>query len=77
MKKFEWPKIENWEHDHLDRIRNDADDYLCEYYNVDDVHSLSQEQIQQVVDFVDAHKDKNTLMCQGLSDVIMWLYQEQ
>lgn len=67
---FEWHRI----HKHEDNIENDVTDrvfeYVCEYYEVEDILDLTEEQISQVQDFRDKLNEFSVMQI-GFSNLIM------
>jgi hypothetical protein len=45
---FEWNRIHKWEENHEHSITEDVYEYVLEYYGVESVEELTQEQIDEV-----------------------------
>ena len=45
---FEWNRIHKWEENIEREVTDAVYEYVCEYYEVDDISELSEEQIAQV-----------------------------
>jgi len=67
---FEWHRI----HKHEDNIENDVTDrvfeYVCEYYEVEDILDLTEEQISELEDFRDKLNEFSVMQI-GFSNLIM------
>jgi len=50
---FEWNKMYKWEENYERSIDAGIEEYVCEFYNVEEVLELSQDQIDDIQIFVD------------------------
>lgn len=66
---FEWSRMykheENIERDVIERVEQ----YICEYYNIDDIEDMSEKEFEEVQQFYDEMNEYSP-MCLGFSDVI-------
>ena len=70
---FEWNRIHKTEDNFVMEISDRVFTYVCEYYKVDDVMDLSQDQIQEIIDFRDNQLHEFSVMQAGFSDLISLL----
>ena len=70
---FEWNRIHKTEDNFVMQISDCVFTYVCEYYKVDDVMDLSQDQIQEIIDFRDNQLHEFSVMQAGFSDLISLL----
>ena len=48
---FEWNRIHKWE-DNIEReVTDGVFEYVCEYYEVDDVNDLTKDQLLDIIEF--------------------------
>jgi len=73
MSTFEWPLMDEWEEEIRNKVRDEAAEYLLEYYNIQNVDELTKDQVSAIRNFIDNPDNKYSLMCQGLANIIMWL----
>ena len=50
---FEWNRIHKWEERYENDIIDDVVSYITEYYEVDDIQDLTQDQIAEIEDYRD------------------------
>jgi len=66
---FEWNRIHKWE-ENLERDATDGVyEYVCEYYEIDDVEELTEKQLAEVEAFRD-ELNEYSLMQIGFSNLI-------
>ena len=70
---FEWNRINKTEDNFVMEISDRVFTYVCEYYKVDDVMDLSQDQMQEIIDFRDNQLHEFSVMQAGFSDLISLL----
>ena len=70
---FEWNRINKTEDNFVMEISDRVFTYVREYYKVDDVMDLSQDQIQEIIDFRDNQLHEFSVMQAGFSDLISLL----
>jgi hypothetical protein len=67
---FEWPKIyksEEWfEHQATEWVF----DYVCEFYDVEDIEDLTEEQIDEIVQYRENDLSDYSPMQMGFSNII-------
>ena len=66
---FTWPRIHKWEENIEREITDSIWEYICEFYNVEEITDLTLEQIQEVEAFKD-NLNKYSIMHLGFSNVI-------
>jgi len=70
---FEWSRIHKWEENHERRIIEDIEEYVCEYYKVDDIFDLTEEQVNDLENFRNNDLNEYSVMQVGFSDILMRL----
>ena len=70
---FEWNRMNKTEDNFVMEISDCVFKYVCEYYKVDDVMDLSQDQMQEIIDFRDNQLHEFSVMQAGFSDLISLL----
>ena len=70
---FIWNRIHKTEENFIREISDHVFSYVCEYYQVEDVMDLSQDQIEEIIDFRDNHLHEYSVMQAGFSDLISML----
>lgn len=74
---FEWHRIHKWEDRYEQDIVDDVVSYITEYYGVDEISDLSQEQIDEIEDFKENHLNEYSVMQWGFSWVMSTWDSEQ
>jgi len=69
---FEWGNIYRYEEEIDNRIAEEANEYVREYYDVDDTDKLTEDQINELREFVDTLGNENFLMTRGVQNIIDW-----
>lgn len=72
---FEWNRIHKWE-DNIEReVTDGVYEYVCEYYNIEDIEDLTQEQIDEIDKFRNQLQEHSTMQI-GFSNLIShWLHK--
>lgn len=72
---FEWIKMHKWE-DNIEReIIDSVYEYVCEYYDVEDIDNLNQDQIDEI-DSYRNELNEHSIMQLGFSSLIsQWLHR--
>ena len=70
---FEWSRIHKWEENHERSIIDDVEEYICEYYDVEEIWDLSEEQVNDLENFRNNDLDEYSVMQVGFSDILMRL----
>ena len=70
---FEWIKLHKWE-DNIERdIISNVEEYICEYYNVEMIDFLSEDQVKDIRKFSKNEVSEHSFMQIGFTHVIeMW-----
>lgn len=66
--KFKWDRMYKWEDNIEYTINNEVEEFLMEYYEVDDLLTLTAEQIESIRDF--AEENSYSVMARGLFRVV-------
>ena len=70
---FEWGRIHKWEENIERDIIQSVEEYICEFYDVEMIDFLSEEQIKEVHVFSKDVLNSESIMQFGLKHVIeMW-----
>jgi hypothetical protein len=67
---FEWPRIHKWEDNLYNYAREWVEEFVFEYYGVEEVIQLTEEQIQEITDFRDNELNEYSPLQAGFSDLI-------
>ena len=67
---FEWPKIHKWEENIERQVTDAAFEYICEFYQVEDVENLTEEQIDEIIKFKDEQLNEYSVLQWGLSNAV-------
>ena len=70
---FDWNRIHKTEENFIREISDRVFSYVCEFYQVEDVMDLLQDQIQEIIDFRDNQLHEYSVMQAGFSDLISML----
>jgi hypothetical protein len=70
---FEWDRIDKAEENFVREISNRVFSYVCEFYQVENIIDLSQDLIQEIIDYRDNHLHEYSVMQAGFSDLISML----
>ena len=65
---FAWGRIHKWEENYERDITEDVRTYVCEYYGVDDITELTEEQINEVQAYRD-ELNEYSVMQWGFSNI--------
>ena len=67
---FNWKKMYKWAENHERNITEDVYEYVCEYYSVESVDELTQEQINEITAYRDEIFEYHSIMQIGFSNLI-------
>jgi len=67
---FEWGRIHKWEENHERSIMEDVEEYVCEYFSVDEIWDLTEEQINDIANFCNNDLNEYSVMQVGFRDVL-------
>lgn len=67
---FTWERIHKWDENIESKITEEAYDYVEDFYGVDDIYSLTEDQIREISEFVEDPNTEYYLMCVGLRSII-------
>ena len=67
---FEWNRIHKWEENIEREVTDAVYEYVCEYYEVDDISELTEEQIAQVEGYRDHELSEFSVLQIGFSNII-------
>lgn len=67
---FEWPKIYKFEGWVEDQATEWVFDYICEFYDVEDIEDLTEEQIDEIVQYRENDLSDYSPMQMGFSNII-------
>lgn len=66
---FEWSRIHKWEENHERSIIEDVEEYICEYYEVDDIFDLTEEQVTDIENFCNNDLHEYSVMQVGFNNI--------
>ena len=67
---FEWPKIYKSEEWFEQQATEWVFDYICEFYDVEDIEDLTEEQIEEIVQYRENDLNEYSPMQMGFSNII-------
>ena len=67
---FEWPKIYKSEEWFEQQATEWVFDYVCEFYDVEDIEELTEEQIDEIVQYRENDLNEYSPMQLGFSNII-------
>jgi len=67
---FSWDRIHKWEEDYERDITNDVIEYVCEFFTVDDIFDLTQDQINEIENFCNNDISEYSVMQIGFSNLL-------
>ena len=70
---FEWDRIHKWEENYERDITDDVIDYVCEYYAVEDIFDLTEEQINDIENFRNNDLNEYSVMQVGFAEIMAQL----
>ena len=70
---FEWNRIHKWEENYERDITDDVIEYICEYYEVESIFDLTEEQVGDIDNFRSNELNEYSVMQVGFSNVMMQL----
>ena len=68
--EFVWNRIHKWEENIEREVTDAVYEYVCEYYEVDDISELTEEQIAQVEGYRDHELSEFRVLQIGFSNII-------
>ena len=68
---FEWPRIHKWEDNILREIDESVQEYVFEFYGVEEIEELTEEQIEELRDFIEGDHE-GSIMSSGFYTLINW-----
>ena len=68
--EFAWNRIHKWEENIEREVTDAVYEYVCEYYKVDDISELTEEQIAQVEGYRDHELNEFSVLQIGFSNII-------
>lgn len=68
--EFVWNRIYKWEENIEREVTDAVYEYVCEYYVVDDISELTEEQIAQVEGYRDHELNEFSVLQIGFSNII-------
>ena len=72
MSEFECPRMYKWEENIRNQLRDDVEGYVMEYYRVASTDDLTEEQIDQIQQFIDLPENQFSMVCDALTDIVDW-----
>ena len=70
---FEWNRIHKWEENHERSIFEDVTEFVCEYYAIDEIDELTDDQFTEIVGFAQKELSEYSVMQSGFSQLISYL----
>ena len=67
---FEWNRIHKWEDNIESQVNDSVYEYVCEYYEVEEISELTEEQINEISTFRDEMLSEFSVMQGGFSSLI-------
>ena len=67
---FDWDRIHKWEENHERSIIDDVEEYICEYYDVEEIWDLSEEQVNDIQNFCNNDLNEYSVMQVGFRDIL-------
>jgi hypothetical protein len=67
---FDWDRIHKWEENHERSIIEDVEEYVCEYYGVEDIFDLTEEQVNDLENFRNNDLNEYSVMQVGFRDML-------
>lgn len=72
MSKFDVPRIFKWEENIRNQLRDEVEEYVMEYYGVSGTEDLTEEQVDQIQEFIDLPENQFSMVCDALTDIVEW-----
>lgn len=69
---FEWPRIYKWDENIIYKIVEEAEDYVKEFYGIDELDELTPEQQNDIINFIEDPNNEHFLICIGLRNISEW-----
>ena len=66
---FEWNRMYKWDENYERQMVEDVSEYIREYYNVEEIEDLTQEQINEIEAYCEGF-DWNMMMAPGFRYII-------
>ena len=70
---FTWNRIHKWEENHERAILEDVTEFVCEYYDIESVDDLTDDQFTEIVRFAQKELSEYSVMQSGFSQLISYL----
>ena len=67
---FEWDRIHKWEENHERSIIEDVEEYVCEYYGVEEIWDLTEDQVIDLENFRNNDLNEYSVMQVGFNDIL-------
>ena len=67
---FEWDRIYKWEENVEREVTDSVYKYVCEYYDVEEIHELNEEQVLEIQDFFRNRLNEYSVMQIGFSNLL-------
>lgn len=67
---FEWNRIHKWEENYERDITDDVIEHVCEYYEVEDIFDLTEDQINDIENFRNNDLNEYSVMQIGFSNLL-------
>jgi len=64
--------MNKWEEYVRVQLRDEVDEYVKEYYGVEDTEDLTAEQITEIQEFVDLPENQFSMICDALTSIVEW-----
>ena len=74
---FAWPRMHKWEENILRGIDETVEQYVFEHYGVDTVGELTEEQVNELQNFVEGGPANGSILSSGFYTLINWWESEQ
>ena len=67
---FNWNRIHKWEENYERDITDDVIEYVCEFFSVEDIFDLTQDQINEIDNFRNNNISEYSVMQIGFSNLL-------
>jgi hypothetical protein len=67
---FEWSRVHKWEENHERSIIEDVEEYVCEFYSVEEIWDLTEEQIIDLENYCNNDLNEYSVMQVGFRDIL-------
>ena len=69
---FDWPKVHKWEDNLIDTATEWVTEYITEFYGVDEISELTEEQIDEIIQFRENDLNEYSPLQMGFSNIISY-----